>query len=128
MRIQIHEYKVEPFLRANRRESKIFGPESFYSIDLGCADQRAIKTIGPPVIAAAKKLAGAAAFRRWSSAMPADIVETAELPIRSAHDKQRFAHKISREVVAGIRHLIVTSIGLSAAFKGLGGLPSGCGG
>src|SRR5215471_2352125 len=104
--MKIHEYKIEPFLGAKRGESKIFGAESFNSIDLCCADEGAIESVGPSVITTAKQLARATTFSRWACTMPADVVETADLPIRSARNEQRFTNEIGREIVSWIRHLM----------------------
>src|SRR5437879_7221324 len=82
--VQGHENEVEPFFGAHRHESKVLGAKSLDSFDFGCADQRAVKTVGPAVIAAPEKLAGAAAFGGRAGTVPAYVVEPAQLAIRAA--------------------------------------------
>jgi hypothetical protein len=68
-------------------ESEILRAKSFDALDLGCVDQRTVKTIGPAVIAAPKELARAAAFDGWACPVAADVVEPAQLAIGAAHNE-----------------------------------------
>ncbi len=83
--IEIHEDQVEPFFAAHRHERKVFRAEAFDSFDLGGMVEGAIEVVGPSVVDAAKKFARSAALRRRSSAMTADVVESAELLIGSTN-------------------------------------------
>src|SRR5882762_1814373 len=75
--------------------------------------------VGPSVIPAAKKIAGAAAFGGRSSAVAADVVEAAQSMVGAADDQQRLVDQARREVVPGLGDLIAVADHLPGAGEDL---------
>src|ERR1700733_3437357 len=115
--IQVHEDETEPLLDPHRRQSKVFRTKSFDAFNLGGAEQRSIETVGPSVISAAKYFAGTAAFGRRTGAVPAHVIEAAQLAVAIANDQQRLADQLGRKVVAGVCHLVAMPHHLPAPHK-----------
>ncbi len=72
------------------------------------ADQAAVEIVGPLMIGADEPLCRAFGRRADArAAMPAGIVERADLPVAAADDDDRIVADLQREVVAGRRDLAI---------------------
>ncbi len=85
--IKIDEDQIEPFFGPHRSQRKFFGIETSLPFKFRGADERAVKPVGPAVIAAAKELARTASLGRRPGAMAANVVETAQFALSAAHQQ-----------------------------------------
>ena len=128
--IKIDEDQIEPFFGSHRSQRKLFGIESGLAFKFGGADERAVKPVGPTVIAATKQFSRTASLGGRSGAMAADVIETAQFALSPAHQQKRLAQNLGGEEVSGICQLIAMadhlpgpgedSISLSREQQGIG--------
>src|SRR5580698_9224766 len=71
------------------------------------------------MVAAAKKFARSAALGWRSGAMPANVIEPAQLAIESANKQQRLANQLGREEISRMRDLAGMPDDLPGAGKDL---------
>src|SRR5882762_8965180 len=97
--------------------AKSSGLNPFDSFDFGSVIQRAVEVVGPAMVEAAKKLAGATTFGGRSGAVTTDVEEATQSIVRTAHDQQGFSDRLGGEVVARLGDLIVMPDHLPGAVK-----------
>src|SRR5207245_7377212 len=88
--VQVHEDEVLPGVHLHRNQAVFRAVEIADAFKFDHAFQRAVDSVGPAVIRAAKLLRAALRFGDYSGGMmPADVVEGAQLVVFAARHEAR---------------------------------------
>ena len=105
--IEINKEKTGPPLQPDRGQAEIGFVEADPFLHLGgCAQKRAVQRVQPRMIGANEVLPIARAARHKTAAMPARVGESAGTTIPAAHQQDRCATDLDRQIVAGFGDLL----------------------
>src|ERR1700719_101065 len=105
--VEVHENEILPGIYANGHKAVVGAIEIADAVELHHAFERAIDSVSPSMVRAAKLLG--AALRLGDdgrSVVPANIVESAEPCVVAAHNDDGFARDVGSEELARVAHLV----------------------
>ena len=103
---QVDEDERAPALDAHGDEAEVLLGEALGVLHLGRGAQAAVEPVRPAVVAALERLAVALRERDLARAMPADVVEGAQLAVEAVRDDDRLVEDRDRDEVADALELI----------------------
>src|SRR5262249_31679837 len=101
-RLLRREDEAQALLAGQRDQAEGALVEAREAVLVGHVSERAVEAVGPPVVAAREAARAPRSLRDLVAAMATGVAEGAHAPVLAAHDDERSARGLARDVGAGL--------------------------